>query len=168
MKKLASKLNNFKITAIVVSIIQIIGILAAIGGLVSYTFAGGVVDKLTVPALNYVKGHPERQIWGMVFFLSCIFAIAVSILVVYNLFPNILNKEKVNTKKGFVIAGMADSVLHMVIIAFTVLILVVDEPQTKVGFIASLAGSGLFIALNLFMIYPLVRCEFYQPEIIVK
>lgn len=168
MKKLASKLNNFRLTAIVVAAIQVLGILATVGNLLSYLFAGGIEDKKTVTALGYIKGQPERQIYGMIFFLACIITIGVGILVIYNLFPNILNKEKVETKKGFVITGMANSIVHVIIIVFVCIILKLDDPQTTGGFIAGLVGSVLFIAANALMIYPLVRCEFYQPDVIAK
>lgn len=166
MKELAKKLNNFRLSAFIEAIIQVFGALVLLGDVVCYTFAGGVSDsKFPIQAFQYDPESPVPQMLGMVFFMSCLIGIIVSVVVIYQLLPNILNKEKVSPKKGFLITGAVNSIFHIILIVLSIVLIVREQPQTTAGLIVTIVGSGLYIIANVLKIYPLVRCEYYQPEI---
>lgn len=170
MKKLAKLLNNFKLTAIVVGIIQVVGVLAALGGLVCYTFSGGSGKtdsgkNFLYPAFYYQVDNPVPQILGMIYFLIMLIAIIAGIMVAYRLVPFIRNKEKMAPSKGIIIAGSAIGILHVITAALEIVLLVTEESHTAAGFIVVLVFQVLFIAACALMIYPIKRCDYFMPEI---
>lgn len=165
MKELAKKLNNFRLSAFIEAIIQVFGALVLLGDVVCYTLAGGVENGFPVQAFQYDPESPVPQMLGMIFFMSCLIGIIVSVVVIYQLLPNILNKEKVTPKKGFLITGAVNSIFHIILVVLSIVLIVREQPQTTAGLIVTIVGSGLYIIANALKIYPLVRCEYYQPEI---
>lgn len=162
------KLNNYRFTAMLVSIISLV---AGIFGLLSfflYHFAGDL-DIYKIRQVGFQTEQTDRYL-GMVLFFGCLFTVICSIFTVYNLIPALLNKEKIVPSKTPLIVGFAGTVFEIVVIVLMIKLGFNYDPvpntQTAIAVslpfgILSAIGTGLYLV-------PVISCSFFMPAIKVK
>lgn len=171
MKKLCKALNNYRLSCVVSFFIQLFTVIASIVMLIAYSFAGDDDGKMIRPAFYWIRDNKASQYCGMVFFLSAVLSIVLSCVVIYLIFPGIKNKDKLNPTKLPFIVSACNAVFHITLIILTVVLFVGiadgtwPEPNTQFVFIIGAVLSALVVALDAISIYPIVRCELYQPDI---
>ena len=166
-KALIKKLNNFRLTSIIMSAISLVAGIVSLGLLFIYYFAGDISTKTESRQPSFTSLGAEGRILGMVFFLFCIFVIILSIVVIYNVLPNILNKEKVSPKKSPLIMAVVNGALEVVVLVFAILAITIDKevPNTLALYIVAIPFVALTAIGNLLCIVPFLKCVFYQPAI---
>ena len=174
LRKIIKKLNNFRFTSILMACASGLAALYALGSFFLYHFAGdpdpqskglirntGFSDTLNGP---YV---------GMVLFFAAIITLFISIYVAYSAVPFIKNKEKLNIRKGLLLAGFVSAVFELLLFILMIVLLVKNpahESATatavwKALLIVSLPfGLVSTIATGLYLV-PFLMCDFYMPEI---
>lgn len=171
MKKLVTKLNNFRLTALIESIIQLLVGLVSLGFLFAYSYAGQDNGKYIEPAFPYKDGDMTPQFLGMIFFVSAIFSLILAGYVIYSLFKPLMNKETYVPKKAILVAGKVNILLQAIVDVLTIVLIVgsytgmFPVPKTLVLFIVLFVLSIISIVFMCLSIYPLKKCEYYQPPI---
>lgn len=161
-KKVISKFNNYRTTSIVASVIAIVAILAAVGTLIFYEFAGYYDEEINMQ----ITAFAERPIHGMVMFLSCLIVIISGIVTVYVSFPAIVNNDVVQTKRSRLIASFVASFFQLVVAVFIIILVTSDEEiSTTSGFIAMLVFVILDAIAGALLLVPYLKCNFYMPPI---
>lgn len=161
-KKVISTFNNYRTTSIVMSVIALVAILASVGVLLAYEFAGNFDEEINMQ----ITAFADKPIHGMVLFLSCIFVIIAGIVTIYVSFPAIVNKDVVQTKKSRLIASFVSCFFSLVIAVFIIILLTSKERiKTEVPFIISLVFGLLAAIANGLLFVPYFKCTFYMPPI---
>ena len=163
-RALVKKLNNFRLTAVVLSIISLVAGIVSLGLLFIYNFGGGVDSKDKVQP-SFVSLGSTGRLLGMVFFLFCIFVVILSVFIIYNLLPYMLNKEKLSPKKSPVVLAIVNGGLQVVVIIFSILAIVLETPTTLALYIVTIPFNVVTCVANFLCIILLRKCTFYQPAI---
>lgn len=175
-KAAIKKLNNFRLTAVILSAVNLVAGIVALGLTFCFYFAGDVWEagsKSRVPSFmgldidfntNEMIGVGGRFM-GMVFFLACIVVIGLSIAVIYNSLPSIKNKEKVTPKRSILMFAFVNGCFQVVVFVFSILAIALESPNTIAGYIVSLPLTFISMAANLLAIVPFLKCIFYQPAV---
>lgn len=172
-KAIIKKLNNYRLTALIISCVNLVAGIVSLGLLFIYYFAG-VVSKVTLsqqPSFVGLKGadnFPYGRILGMVFFLFMIFNIILSIAIIYNLLPAIRNKEKVTPKRSPLIMAIVNGSFGVVVLVFSILAIVLEKPNTYSWYIVTIPFTVLTSIANILCIVPFLKCVFYQPSVGLK
>lgn len=175
-KAIIKKLNNYRLTAIIVAGINLLVAIVGVALVFIYHLAGGdVPDKKTstMPSfagLDLVEGAEEGQyitgkLMGMSFFIIIVAVLILSIYTIYALLPYILNKEKVTPKKSPLILSVINGGLEIAVLVFSILAITLETPYTKTGYIITMPFTVITLIANFLCIVPLLRCVFYQPAI---
>ena len=111
MKNLLKKLNNFRLASLVYAAIAVLGVIVTLLFFVAYQTTSLSSDVLYAQKDMSVVSNafPDREILGMIFFISAIVAVILGIAVVVLSFPYIMPKEKgtPNRAIGYVLAAQA-------------------------------------------------------------
>ncbi len=164
-KAIIKKLNNYRLTSIIVSAVSLLAGLLSLGLLFIYYFAGDISTLTESRQPSFVSLGESGRIMGMIFFLFCIFVIICSIVIIYNLLPYILNKEKLTPKKAPLMMAVVNGGLQIVVIVFSVLAIVLEKPNTYVWYIVTIPFNVITCIANFLCIVPFLKCVFYQPAI---
>lgn len=165
MKKIIKKLNNYRLTATIVSAVSLIAAVVSLGLLFVYYFAGDISKKTKSRMPSFFNLGQDGRIMGMIFFLACIFVIIISILVIYNLLPAIKNKEKITPRKSPLIIAVVNGVFQVIVLVFSILAITLETPNTLVWYVISLPLTGLTAIANFLCLVPFFKCVFYMPAI---
>lgn len=165
MKKIIKKLNNFRLTSIIVSAVSLVAGLLSLGLLFIYYYAGDISEATQSRQPSFTSLGASGRILGMVFFLFCIFVVIASILVIYNLLPYVMNKEKVTPKKSPLIVAIVNASLQVVVLVFSILAIILEKPNTFGWYVATIPFNVITIVANYLCIIPLIKCVFYQPSV---
>lgn len=165
LRKIVKKLNNFRLTATLVAIFSVLTAIYAIGSFACYHFAGEVVNDIRVVGFTGMgeKGNLGK-ILGMVLFLLVLVTTVIGIVVAYQLFPAIKNKEKVNPKPVFLFVSFIGSFFELGVLVLMV-ILATKDPNTKNYILYSLPLGGITIVASWLELIPFYMCDFYMPTI---
>ena len=165
MKQLLKKLNNFRLTSLIFTAIALFGALVTILFFVSYqtTCHFEQIDKSVI-----TNAFPDKEILGMVFFISAIVTVILGIAVIALAFPYIMPKEKgVPTRTlGYVL--LAQAVFMLVLIVLGILVIVDKRTENRVFWIINMVLGLIFVGGSCFMLYPNITCDFYCPDIVEK
>lgn len=163
MNKLIKKLNNYRFTSFVASIISLV---AAIYGLISFFFYhfAGDVNKRGYRNVGFSSTSSDKYI-GMIFFLGCLISIAIAIFFIYSVFPALINKEKVTPKKGLYLANAINSVFILLVAILSLVLVHKENPNTKVAILVALPFGVLSAIGSGLLLIPYIKCEFYMPPI---
>ena len=167
MKNLLKKLNNFRLASLVYAAIAVLGVLVTILFFVAYQTTTHYTQKDLSVITN---AFPDKEILGMIFFVSAIVAVILGIAVVILSFPYIMPKEKgtPNRAIGYVLAAQAIFVLILVVLGVVNLIL--KNPKAKVEnpvfWIIDIALGVIFVGGAGCMLLPTLKCDFYCPELV--
>ena len=166
-KAVAKKLNNFRLTSIILASVSLVAGIISLGLLFIYYFAGDVSTQTQSRQPSFTSLGASGRILGMVFFLFAIFVIILSIVIIYNVLPNIQNKEKVSPSKAPLVMGIVNGGLELVVLVFAILAITIDKhvPNTLALYIVAIPFVALTAIANILCIFPLVKCVFYQPSI---
>ena len=170
IRNFIKKLNNFKLTACIVSVISAVAAIYGITSMFLYHFAGDPQEN-TNGLIREVGFQTEKNgaYKGMVLFFAIVAVVGVSIFVVYSLIPFIFKKEKMTPRKGLLIAGFVAGIFEIVVVAFMFLLAFSEkEPNTKAAILAT-SPIGILSSIGcLLYIVPFIQCDFYMPEIAKK
>lgn len=161
-RKIIRRFNNFKRTATFTFIFSILTALYGIAAFACYNFAGDVVNGIRDVGFESTKAG---KLSGMFLFLFALIVIVIAVIVAYNLFPAVKNKEKVTIKKGYLLASFIGSIFELVLCIFTIALLLKDEPKTSLFILASLPLFGVTFLASIFELVLFCGCDFYMPEI---
>ena len=164
MKKILNKLNNFRFTSFLLGCVSLVTAILSLGLMFIYYFAGDVNNKGRRQP-SFVSLGESGRLMGMIFFLFCLFAVILSIVIIYVLLPNLLNKEKVTPKKAPLIMGVVNGGFEFVILIFTILAIALETPNTLALYIVTIPFTLVTLAANVLCIIPFLKCTFYQPAI---
>lgn len=165
LRRIVKKLNNFKLTATLVAIFSVLTALYCVGAFVCYNFAGDVINNVRVVGFSGMGDHGNLgKILGMVLFLSVLITVVMSIVVAYQLFPAVKNKDKVVPKRGFLFVQFVASFFEICVIVLMV-ILYTKEPNTKDYILYSLPLGGLTVIVSWLELIPFYMCDFYMPPV---
>ena len=165
MKQLLKKLNNFRLTSLIFAAIALFGALVTILFFVSYqtTCHFEQVDKSVI-----TNAFPDKEILGMIFFISAIVAVILGIAVIALALPYIMPKEKgvPNRNLGYVL--VAQAVFMLVLIVLGVLVIIDKRTENRAFWIINMVLGLIFVGGAAFMMLPNLRCDFYCPELVEK
>ena len=162
LKKIIKKLNNFKFSALIMSIVAGVGSLYSLGAFFLYHFAGPISED---DELVRVVGFSSRPYLGMILFFMAIISLFIGIFLIYSFIPFIQNKEKVIIRRGLVLAGFVNAFFEFLLCVFMLLLVILENPITELAIILTLPiGILASVAYGLFLI-PYLKCDFYMPEI---
>ena len=161
--KLIKKLSNFRNTAVITAIISAVSALYALAQIFFYHFAGGLDPKSN--GLSRIVGFNEQPFMGMALFFAALITLIISVYVAYSMFPFVLNKEKLNIRKGLLLAGFVGGLFELVLIVFMIILIVSESPNTTGAIIGTLPIGILSALGSLAYIVPFILCDFYMPEI---
>jgi len=164
-KAVVKKLNNFRLMAVILGSISAVVGAVSLGLLFIYYFAGDVSPTTQSRQPSFTSLGSSGRILGMVFFLFCVFALILSIVIVYNLLPYIKNKEKVTPKKSPLIMAVVNGGFQVVIIVFSILAIVLETPNTLALYVVTIIINIITCAANMLCLIPFLKCVFYQPAI---
>lgn len=175
-KSVIKRLNNFRLTALIAAVSSAVAGLTSLGITFCYHFAGDVWERtnahvpsfmnLGVDTSEYNLINPTYgKIMGMVFFLSLVIVIGLSIAGAYNLLPNIKNGEKVSVRKNFLLFNVISGVFQIVVLVFSILAITKEHPNTFGGYIATIPFTVITLLVNILLIVPYLKCVFYQPAV---
>lgn len=166
MKKIIKKLNNYRFTAAIVSIVSLIAGIVSLGLLFIYYYAGDTPKTNKKPRVpSFAALGVDGRIMGMVFFLACILVIILSIAIIYLLIPALKNKEKVSPKKSPLILAVVNGGFQVVVLVFSILAIVLETPNTLALYILTIPFTALTLIANFLVLIPLLKCVFYMPSI---
>lgn len=180
IKKIIKKLNNFRFTAIVMTIISSVAAVYALSSLLFYHFAGaldedGLVRATGFSSEKYIKvnelGKATTNVGsylGFALFVAILITLITGIMVAYNCVPYLKNKEKLLPRKGLLITGFVGSFFELVVIVFMILMAVTEHPYTEIGVWLTLPLGILSMIGTCLYIVPFLKCDFYMPEISKK
>ena len=169
-KAIIKKLNNNRLLAFIVSVVNLVAGGCALALAFIYHFAMGKnpnVKNGTIPSFAGLDGRGEigGKLMGMIFFLSLVFMLAFAIGIIYLYLPALRNKEKITPKKTPLALAIVDAAFGLSALIFSILAIVLENPLTKVGYIICIPLVALSVIGNLLCICPLVSCVLYQPAI---
>lgn len=164
-RKIIKKFNNFRLTAAVTMGTGVLTALYALGCFFCYNFAGDLIDGVRDVGFDTTK---SGKILGMVFFLLTLAVLVTAIVIAYCLIPAVKNAEKVTIKKGYLAVSFANVFLVLGLMVMTILLLVLDEPNTFVWIIVTIPFGLISIASSVFEFILFKNCDFYMPEIVKK
>ena len=165
MKKIIKKLNNFRLTSIILCGVSLLAGIISLGMLFIYYFAGDISDATMSRQPSFTSLGASGRIMGMVFFLFCIFVIIAAIVIIYNLLPYVRNKEKLTPKKSPFIVAIVNGALQVVVLVFSILAIILEKPNTLGWYVATIPFNVITIVANFLCFIPLFKCVFYQPAI---
>ena len=164
MSNFIKKLNNFRFTALLMTIVSGVGALYSLASLLLYHFSHGLEPNFPIRYVGF-HGLEAGPYLGMVLFFMSIISFSISLFIMYSLIPFLKNQDKVNPRRGLLMAGFVNAFVTFVLFVFMVLLIILDKPNTLVGIIlsypfglAAIAGFALFII-------PFKKCDFYMPAI---
>lgn len=161
-KKVISTFNNYRTTSIVLAVVGVVAILASIGVLLAYEFAGPFDSEINMQ----ITAFKDKPIHGMILFLSCLFTIIAGIVAIYVSFPAIKNNDVVQTKRSRLISAFVAGFFELVIAIFIIILLTSNEKiKTTNAFVASLVFILLDAIACGLLIVPFTKCVFYMPPI---
>ena len=164
--KIIKKLNNFKFTAMLIEIVSGVAALYSLGAILLYHFSGDLDKQSKGLIRNVGFSNVENGAYlGMVLFFAALLSLLISIFVCYSVIPFIKNKEKTSPRKGLLLAGFVSSIFELLLIVFMILLLVMGNPNTKIGIILTLPLGILSMIGCALYIIPFIKCDFYMPEI---
>lgn len=162
-RQIIKKLNDFRFTSILATIISGVAGLYALGSFFLYHFAGPLDPEYK--NLIRMVGFQDHPYLGMVLFFTSLATLVCAIIVVYVSVPYIKNKEKLTPKKSTLLTGFIGAPFELATIILMVVLAVSEHPQTVVGIwltfplgILSMCGTALYLI-------PYLKCDFYMPEI---
>ena len=165
-RKIIRKLNNFRFTAVIACIISGIAALYSLGSIFLYHFAHDIDPEINVRQVGFsTMKAPTSQYLGMIFFFMAVLSLFISIYVAYSMVPFIKNKEKVSIRKGLLLAGFVGSIFQFALIALSLVMLLKDNPNTKVWIIVSLPFGVLSAIGSCLYLIPFIKCDFFMPAI---
>ena len=163
LKKIVKKLNDFRFTSILATIISGVAGVYALGSFFLYHFAGPLDPDYKY--LSRIVGFKDKPYLGMVLFLGALISLICAIIVVYMSVPYIKNKEKLTPRKSTLLTGFIGAPFELLTIILMIVLAVSEHPQTAVGIwltlplgILSMCGTALYLL-------PYLKCEFFMPEI---
>jgi len=173
-RKVIKKLNDFRFTAILMTIISGVAAVYSLGSFVIYHMAGDL-DEQSKGLIRNVgfSSTPKGPYWGMILFLVSFTALFISIFLVYSLIPYIKNKEKLYPRKGLLLAGFVGAFFELFLFVLMIVLLATNPPHAnhttdviwKVFLIISLPfGLASTIGTGLYLI-PYLKCDFYMPAV---
>ena len=161
-KQIIKKLNNFRFTSILASIISGVAGVYALASLFLYHFAGELEPPKYL--IRHV-GFNDRPYLGMVLFFGILGTLVCSIIVVYLSVPFIKNKEKLTPRKSTILTGFIGAPFELLTIILMIVLAASEHPQTEIGIwltfpigLLSMCGTALYLL-------PYLKCDFYMPEI---
>ena len=172
-KKLIKKLNNFRLTSLIIAIVSLFAGGMSLGLMFIYYFAGNVSETTQARMPSFfsldVQGETitgtSGRIMGMIFFLTLIIVLILSCVIIYGLFPAIRNKDKVLPKKSPLILAIINGAFEVVVLVFSILAIVLEKPNTFAGYCAAIPVIALTAIANILCIVPFLKCVFYQPAV---
>lgn len=165
MKELIKKLNNYRRTSIIVSLISLATALVAIALFVLYAFAGDISPLTTSRQPAFTSLGQNGRIIGMFYFIILIFVLALAIAVMYLSFPAILNKNKIDPKRSTLMVAVVNAGFELLALVLTVVEVAVEKSNTMVGFIICIPLLLITLLANVACIIPFIKCDFYMPQI---
>ncbi len=161
-RQIIKKLNDFRFTSILATIISGVAGLYALGSLFLYHFAGPLEEPKHL--IRHV-GFNDRPYLGMVLFFGILVTLICAIIVVYMSVPYIKNKEKLTPRKSTILTGFIGAPFELLTIILMIVLAVSEHPQTAVGIwitfpigLLSMCGTALYLI-------PYLKCDFFMPEI---
>lgn len=180
-KAIIKKLNNFRLTSFIASVVALVTGLTSVGLFCCYYFAGDVWETTHARVPSFMNlgisdpnnpspyGEPVAgKMMGMVFFLSLVILLGLSIAVIYNALPFVKNKDKVTPRKNNLIFSVIAGGFGLITLVFSILAIVLEHPNTFVPYIITIPFSFLTMVANILLVVPLVKCVFYQPAVGTK
>lgn len=165
LKNIIKKLNNFKFSALVMSIVALVGSVYSLTSFFLYHFAGDIMETGATVDLMRKVGFFDRPFMGMFLYFMAVISLFIGIFLIYSFLPFIQNKEKVIIRKGLVLAGFVNAFFEFLLCVFMLLLVILENPKTELAIILTLPiGVLASIAYGLFLI-PYLKCDFYMPEI---
>ena len=188
MKNLLKKLNNFRLASLIYAAIAILGVIVTLLFFVAYQTTSLSSDVLYAQKDMSVVSNafPDREILGMIFFISAIVAVILGIAVVVLSFPYIMPKEKGTPSRaiGYVLAAQAIFVLILVVLGVVciatskrqtsilspdrsaILHPVMETVLNKPFWIIDIVLGVIFVGGAGCMLLPTLKCDFYCPELV--
>lgn len=163
-KSLIRKMNNYRLSSVILASISALTGVIALGLTFIYYFAGDKTNK-GAQQPSFVTLGPSGRIMGMIFFLALIAVVILAVVVVYGALPYIMNKEKVVPKKSPFIISVVNGGLEVVVLVFSILAITLETPHTLVLYIVTIPFTVITAVANILCILPFLKCVFYQPAI---
>ena len=173
-RKLIKKLNNFRLTAIIMLCVSGVAALYSLGSFFLYHFAGDL-DALSEGAFRNVgfTNTEKGPYVGMVLFFMAIISFFTCVFICYSLVPFIKNKEKLTPKKGLLLAGFVSAFFEIALIVLMIVLLATNPPHSdpshyaawKALLIVSLPLGFASAIGSLLYLVPFLKCDFYMPQI---
>lgn len=116
MKNFLKKLNNFRLSSLIMAALAVFGILVVIVFFVAYqTNTAGSTEIFAQTDQSLLRSaFPDRELLGFVFFMSALFSIILGVVVVALAYPYIMPKDK----------GVPNRIIGWVLLVQNVLIFV--------------------------------------------
>lgn len=162
MKKLIKKLNNFQFTAKVGFVITALCALYCLAGLFMYNFAGEWDGFVRHVGFYDIENGPY---YGMVLFFASILGLIISVYVAYSLVKFIPNKERMLPRKGLLLGAFFGGLFQLLLIGMLIFLCIKDTPKTSAWIYITLNFGLVMAILEMLLIVPFFKCEFYMPEI---
>ena len=166
LRKIIKKFNNFRFTAIVSAIVSGVAALYALGSLFLYHFAHPYNEEIKVRDVGFIYlEKPMGAILGMLLFFFAVIALFISIYIAYSMVPFIKNQNKIAPRRGLMLAGFVAGIFELALVIFMILLIVLDNPQTKIGILIALPFGILSMIGQLLYLCLFLACDFFMPAV---
>ncbi len=167
MKELIKKLNNFRLSSLLLAIGALVEIIVAVLYLVLYQ-SNGLAEINGVETVTTALYSTDMKAVGMFYFLTAFILIIVGITLIYKAFPFIFPKSKENPIHSLGWLLLAESILLMIMTVISLIIISTEVSRHTAGYIVLIVIAFLANIYSGLWIYPTLRCRFYCPEVVKK
>lgn len=163
MKQLLKKFKNFRLTAIIEAIVGVVAVVASLVILILYQSNQTRIGYDGNAVL--VTGFDGEPLPGMVFFLSGILCIIMSIVAAYTSLPFIFKKdEKLEPNKAIPYFGAAAGFFALIQVIFAFVMITKPGSRHSVGVVIFSVVLLLALICQLAMLYPAIKVRIKKDD----
>ncbi len=168
MKELIKKLNNFRLSASLISIGAVVEIIVAVLYLALYQTNGITTDVDGAESITTALYATDVKAFGMVYFIAAFVLIIVGVTLIYKAVPFIFPKSKETPIRSLGWLFLAESVLLLLMTIISIAFISKEVSRHTVGYVLLIVVALLANIYSGLWIYPTLRCRFYCPEVVKK
>lgn len=168
MKELLKKLNNFRLSSLIMAIVGVFGSLIGVGLLFAFSFSHVAREAGMRKSSMTTIAFWDNRVAGMVFFIAALVAIILGIVVAYLAMAYILPKQKLEPKRSFGWILLAENVVLVIDLVLIFVLLNTEETVIPAVWAILAALIVLSFGFSALWVYPNLKCRYYTPEIAKK
>lgn len=166
MKETLKKLNNFRLSSLLISIGSLVGLITVALCLILYQTSGTKINQEGEEVIT--NAFASNQALGMLFFIFAILAIVCGIVVIGKAFKFVMPKTRETPDHSLTWILLGENVFVLALLVLVFVLLGTETTRYAAGFVIAVVLGTLSIVYSALLVYPNIKCHYYMPELEVK